>query len=199
VGLKGSLDELPLTDLVEMTSLGDKTGRLLILDEEGVVAGELAFRDGRLVGATCGALTAEKAFYALLEVQHGTFDFDPDAELDDDSCNLPTTSLLMEGMRRLDELEQLRRTLPAPAVARLLEGEAGDPLEALVLAYLGPGARTVGDIVDGALVGGEVDEYDVLKAMTRLTKGGVVRVEIPHDDAGRPLGQGGPPQPELER
>ena len=199
MGLKGSLDELPLSDLVEMTSLGDKTGRLLVLDEEGAVAGELAFRDGRVVGATCGPLTAERAFYALLEVKHGSFDFDSGAVLDDERCNLATTSLLMEGMRRLDELEQLRRVLPAPARVHFREGEPGDPMEALVLAYLGPGTRTVGDIVEGALVSGEVDEYDVLKALSRLREHRVVRVELPEEEAARVLAQGGPPQPELER
>ena len=53
MGLKGSLAELPLPDLIEMTSLGGKSGRLTLYDEEGAVCGELAFRDGRLVGAAC--------------------------------------------------------------------------------------------------------------------------------------------------
>ena len=83
MGLKGTLAELPLADLVEMTSLGGKSGRLTLFDEEGAAAGELAFRDGRLVGAVCGELGAEKAFYALLALQDGAFDFDPEAELGD--------------------------------------------------------------------------------------------------------------------
>ena len=107
MGLRGSLAELPLADFVEMTALGGKTGRLLLFDEEGVVAGELTFRKGRLAGAVCGALGAEKAFYALLALKEGTFDFDPTARLDDENCNLPTESLLLEGRRR-----SRRRTSP---------------------------------------------------------------------------------------
>jgi hypothetical protein len=200
MGLKGSLAELSLADLIEMTSLGGKTGRLTLFDDEGAVAGALAFRDGRLVGAVCGELGAEKAFYALLALKDGTFDFDPTAELDEDSCNLPTESLLMEGMRRLDELRRLRRELPAPARVRLLGGEARDELEARALGYLGPGARLLGDIVEGLLVGGDADEYDALKTLQRLAARGVVRVESgarAADTGDSPLRDA--PQPELER
>ncbi len=46
MGLRGDLAELPLPDLVQMTSVGGKTGRLILFDEEDVVAGELTFREG---------------------------------------------------------------------------------------------------------------------------------------------------------
>ena len=52
MGLKGDLGELPLSDFIEMTSLGGKTGRLHLYDAEGRPAGDLAFREGRLVGAS---------------------------------------------------------------------------------------------------------------------------------------------------
>jgi hypothetical protein len=199
MGLSGSLTELPFADLIEMTSLGGKTGLLVLSDDKGAVVGKLAFRAGLLVGATCGELSAEKAFYALLALSEGTFDFDPDAELDEGICNLHTESLLMEGMRRLDEIRRLRRLFPAPARVRLIGGEAQDAMEARVLGYLGPGARSVGDIIDGLLVGGEADEYDALMALQRLTTRGVTRVELPvsADDEARFVSKS--PQPELER
>lgn len=202
MGLKGELGELPLSDLVEMTSLGGKSGRLILFDAEGRRAGELAFRDGRLVGASYGTLTAEKAFYGLLDLHEGSFDFDSDAPVDDESCNLQTTSLLMEGMRRIDEIQNLRRQYPAPAIVGLRDRGAmsDDPTEARVLGYIGPGARAVGDLVEGILVGGEFDEYDTLKAVGRLHERGIVLVDVPATGPdGRPLPQGGPPQPELER
>ena len=120
-----------------MTSLGGKTGRLTLFDEDGATVGELAFRDGRLVGAVCGELGAEKAFYALLDLSDGAFDFELATELDDENCDLPTQSLLMEGMRRLDELRRLRCELPASARVKLIGGEAEDELEARVLGYSG--------------------------------------------------------------
>lgn len=199
MGLRGDLGELPLPDLVEMTSVGGKTGRLVLFDEEEAVAGELMFRAGRLVGARAGDLAGEKAFYALLALRTGSFDFDPTVELDEDEVDLPTEALLIEGMRRLDEVYRMRRRLPAPAVVRFRGGATEDALECRVLGYLGPGARRVGDIVDGILVDGDVDEYDVLKALTHLVELQVVRVELPPAGAGTDPHAGQAPQPELER
>jgi hypothetical protein len=199
MGLMGDLGELPLPDLVQMTSVGGKTGRLVLFDEEGVVAGVLMFRAGRLVGARAGELAAEKAFYALLGLKSGSFDFDPQADLDEDEVNLSTETLLIEGMRRLDEVYRLRRRLPAPAIVRYRGGSSVEPLEARVLGYLGPGARTIGDIVEGILVGGDADEYDALSALSRLVAGGTVGFEGLPDGGRGDLLAGEPPQPELER
>jgi hypothetical protein len=199
MGLIGDLGELPLPDLVQMTSVGNKTGRLVILDEEQAVAGVLMFRGGRLVGARAGELAGEKAFYALLGVKTGSFEFDPSGELDEDEVNLPTETLLIEGMRRLDEVYRMRRRLPAPAVVRFIGGSTDDPLETRLLGYLGPGARTVGDLVDGILVGGDADEYDALWALWHLAALKVVRVDRPDTTAAADANAGGPPQPELER
>lgn len=179
MGLKGRLDELPLADLIEMTSLGGKTGHLTLFDERGAVAGGLTFRDGRLVGAACGELSAEKAFYALLALNNGAFDFESTADLDDESCDLSTQSLLMEGMRRLDELRRLRDELPATARVRLQGGDAEDELEARVLDYRRRRARVLGTIVDSLLAGGDADEYDALTTLHNLAARGVVRVEKP--------------------
>jgi hypothetical protein len=199
MGLKGDLGEMPLSDLVEMTSVGGKTGRLVLYDEEDAVAGVLMFRGGRLVGAQSGELTAEKAFYALLAVRTGSFDFDPTAEVEEGDVNLSTESLLIEGMRRLDETYRLRRRLPAPAIVRYVGGAADDPLEVRLLGYLGPGARTVGDVVEGLLVGGDADEYDALHALRRLAASGTVSVEVPAAGGRGGPQSGRPPQPELER
>jgi hypothetical protein len=197
MGLRGDLGELPLPDLVEMTSVGNKNGRLVLYDEEEAVAGVLTFRAGRLVAARAGELTGERAFYALLSLTTGSFDFDATAELEADEVDLPTESLLIEGMRRLDETYRRRRSLPAPAVVRYVGGLSEDPLEKRVLGYLGPGARTVGDIVEGVLVAGDADEYDVLRTLERLVAVGMVRLEPA--TAGDDPRAGGPPQPELER
>jgi hypothetical protein len=199
MGLRGDLGEMPLSDLVEMTSVGGKTGRLVLYDEEDAVAGVLMFRGGRLVGAQSGELKAEKAFYALLAVRTGSFDFDPTAEVEEGDVNLSTESLLIEGMRRLDETYRLRRRLPAPAIVRYVGGAADDPLEVRLLGYLGPGARTVGDVVEGLLVGGDADEYDALHALRRLVASGTVSVEVGETGDRADPQAGRPPQPELER
>lgn len=100
----------------------------------------------------------------------------------------------------LDELRRRRCELAAPARVRLLGGEAEDELEARVLGYLGPGARLLGDIVEGLLVGGGADECDALKTLQTLVARGVVRVETPQGIAEPDHGDlSEAPQPELER
>jgi len=193
--LKGDLSELPLADLIEMTALGGKTGRLLISSAGGTLAGTLDFSDGRLVATACGELVAEKAFYALLAVEEGAFEFDGDAPIGGGEELLPARAMLMEGMRRLDIVERLRRRLPAPALVRLLGGDAEDDAEAGVLAQLGPGSRLLGDIVARVLVARDHDDDDALQAVQRLASRGVVRVEVPGEAAWTARG----PQPELER
>jgi hypothetical protein len=196
MGLTGGLDELSFTDLVQMTSVGRKTGRLTLFTDGGEEAGELQFRRGRIVGARCGSLSPEKAFYALLARRDGTFSFEKDPGLDAvQGASLAVETLLMEGMRRMDETRRLRKRLPAPATVRLVAGEAQDPLEARVLGYLGPGARRLGDVVDGLLLGAHADEYDALEAIAALQSRGVVRVEVAEEDEKPPPR----PQPELER
>ncbi len=170
----GTLTELALCDLVEITTLGGKSGVLEVARPDGTPAGRLAFRDGALVGATCGALVGERAFYALLGLKEGGFVFDSDADPGEAKVDLPTDSLLMEAMRRVDESGHLRDALPAFARVAFLGGTPRDDVEATVLGQLGPGQRAVGDIVDGALVAGTVDEYDVLRALARLRDRGVV-------------------------
>jgi len=196
MGLTGGLEELSFTDLVQMTSVGRKTGRLTLYTEQGEEAGELQFRRGRIVGARCGALSPEKAFYALLARRQGSFSFEKDPSLDQiEGAGLAVETLLMEGMWRLDEIKRLRERLPAPSTVRLVTGEANDPLEARVVGYLGPGARRLGDVVEGLLVGAYADEYDALEAIASLQGRGVLRVEVVAEDEA-PARR---PQPELER
>ena len=170
----GTLAELALCDLVEITTLGAKSGVLEVAHPDGAPAGRLAFSDGALEGAACGPLVGERAFYALLGLKEGGFVFDPELDPGEAAADLPTGSLLMEAMRRVDESGHLRAALPANARVALVGGTADDEVEAMVLGHLGPGQRAVGDIVDGALVAGTVDEYDVLRALARLRDRGVV-------------------------
>jgi hypothetical protein len=176
MSLKGTLSELALPDLIEITSLGTKTGVLTLTNPDGSAAGQITFNEGRLARAVYGALEGERAFYALLGMKEGGFAFDPNADLGDATIDLPTGSLLMEAMRRQDEIGRLRESVPAPARVTLLGGQPDDHVEAMVLGYLGPGGRTVGDIVDGALIDGIADEYEVLRAVDRLRIRSVVKV-----------------------
>jgi hypothetical protein len=186
LSLKGTLSELALSDLIEVISLGSKSGRLQITGGDGEAAATLSFKAGRLINASAGALRGERAFYAVLALREGSFFFDTEADPGEETLDLPTGSLLMEGMRRVDEVLRLRDALPATSRAMFVGGESDDAVEKSILGYLGPGARDVGDIVAGMLLEGLADEYDALRALSRLVERGVVRVAAREADKGQP-------------
>lgn len=192
MSLKGTLSELALSDLIEVISLGGKSGRLQIVRDDEPAA-TLSFRDGRLINASVGALEGERAFYAVLAFREGSFFFDTEADPGEETLDLPTGSLLMEGMRRVDEVFRLRDTLPATSRATFVGGDSDNPTEKSILGYLGPGARDVGDIVAGMLLEGVSDEYESLRALLRLVNRGVVRVTAETEAGQAPSPPAGPP------
>jgi hypothetical protein len=179
VSLRGSLSELQLVDLVEMMSLGNKTGLLTLYDERDVSAGEMAFADGLLVDAKCGPLVGAKAFYALLALSEGSFSVDSDFEPPVAMSGLATPSLLMEGMRRLDETGRMRQRLPGGArVVAVHQEEPADPVESAVLAHLGSASAEIDALLDQMLDSGAVGEYDVFSALERLLERGTLETDL---------------------
>lgn len=96
--------------------------------------------DGEIVRARCHKLEGEEAFYEVfLRDEPGEFLFRtkrvPDASaVSETPIDVPAMSLLMEAMRRIDEVRQFREVLP----------EAGTPLSA-VGADVGGGGRENGN------------------------------------------------------
>jgi len=100
-GLSGSLAELGLPDLVTALSNGRKTGALRITSK--TVSGEVLFLEGAIVNATAGTKRGAGAFYELLRLSEGQFAVDPSVKPSERMISESTESLLLEGMRRLDE------------------------------------------------------------------------------------------------
>jgi hypothetical protein len=59
--------------------------------------------EGMVVNATWGKLRGEDAFYAMLALKDGEFAFDPGFRAEEVVISASPESLLLEGMRRLDE------------------------------------------------------------------------------------------------
>jgi response regulator RpfG family c-di-GMP phosphodiesterase len=103
-GISGSLDELPLPDLTQVLSQGRKTGclRLRLGQEDG----EIHFEAGQVVHAAFRGLTGDGAFYALLAVSGGSFSMEPSEPTGTHTITAGVESLVLEGLRRLDEQRQ---------------------------------------------------------------------------------------------
>jgi hypothetical protein len=168
--------ELPLSDLIGMVSLGGKTGRLVVRGVDGGIVGELVFRAGRLASAAAGGLTAERAFFKLLGVTLGTFEFTAEALPIAGSLDLPTESLLMDGMRRIDEVAELSRDLPADTRLRASAGASAETaLERVVLTTLARGEATVSGLLAEASRSGTGDDHDALVTLTQLQARGAIQ------------------------
>jgi response regulator RpfG family c-di-GMP phosphodiesterase len=100
-GVSGSLAEMSLPDLVQILWHGRKSGALRI--RRGSESGEVHFIDGRVVNAMWGKLRSDEAFYAMLAVSQGEFVLDPNFKPPEVVIKESPESLLLEGMRRLDE------------------------------------------------------------------------------------------------
>jgi hypothetical protein len=111
MSFQGSLQELPVPDIIQLVSVSGKTGMFTLT--RGGETGHIFLRDGRIVHAELGETSGEEAVYALAIWSTGEFQFTPGRETDILSIDRTNTSLLMEAARRLDEWKVLSRKVPA--------------------------------------------------------------------------------------
>lgn len=114
VSMSGDLDVFGLAGLIQTFQQSESTGRLTLRDGAGRGYGELALHRGRLTDCRAGRLAGKEAFYQLFEAPvAGTFEF---VRLEPASPEprgaLEVLGLLMEAMRRYDELQRARALVP---------------------------------------------------------------------------------------
>ncbi len=100
-GVSGSLTEMALPDVVQILFHGRKSGKLAISSEGK--RGDISFSEGQIFDANFGDLRKEEAFYEMLSLTGGDFELDPNFRTSERKIELGPESLLLEGMRRLDE------------------------------------------------------------------------------------------------
>ena len=105
-GFSGKLSMMALAELIQTLHNSQKTGVLRIksADDEG----EVHFAEGNVRYARLGSTGGEEAFYQLLTWAEGSFAFEEGAAEAEPTIFRATMGLLMEGMRRQDELRQMR-------------------------------------------------------------------------------------------
>ena len=104
-GIKGDLSQVGLSALLVLIELERKTGLLTLHGADGLV-GQILLREGRVVHARLTdrpePIDAEAVYY-LLEWSAGEFEFMTCVVEGPDRVQTSTTTLLLEGARRLDE------------------------------------------------------------------------------------------------
>ena len=118
--MSGSIEEIPLPDLIQLLSTSRKSGVLAIRSDRG--HGRIYLRKGQIYYCSIDdnfSIRPQKAAYRLLTWTNGTFELDPPDERQViEEITESTEALLMEGMRQLDELKRIENDLPPPG-ARL--------------------------------------------------------------------------------
>ncbi|RMG60562.1 MAG: DUF4388 domain-containing protein, partial [Deltaproteobacteria bacterium] len=106
--VSGKLSHVSLPDILQMFSLNRRTGILHV--ESPGVTGSIYIKDGEVVSAIAGQAVGEKAFYRLLSAMEGEFQFVPGDFETRRTIKQTTSNLVLEGVRRIDELRKLRET-----------------------------------------------------------------------------------------
>lgn len=102
-GVTGDLSMIGAAELIQAITVTDRTGSLTIKDDGGSAFIELFFHEGQIWSVDSSTDDHEEAFFSFLTWTEGKFSFEPRTETPKRTFHKDTTSLLLEGMRRLDD------------------------------------------------------------------------------------------------
>lgn len=163
----GSLEDMAVVDLLQTVGVSNKSGIAVV--SRGGREVKLYFRNGQLVDAATGELRGEEAVYRALTWVKGRFDLEV-CEVDVPSViETSTNALLMEGLRRADEMVRLSEQLPDEESLVdvdhpvLLERLPEIPDELNEVLRLIDGRRSFLDLIDDS-------PFDDLSTLTVLSK-----------------------------
>jgi len=172
VAIKGSLKEASLPDVLQLLSMGRKTGCLGLSFHDSF--GSIYFDSGRICHAAIvnRPLDTENSVYTLFTWTSGTFNFEPGVEPEDgaERVSVDPQSLLLEGARRVDEWSLIEKKIPSFDVVFSLDRPRlmlnRDPLspEQEALLPIIDGHRDINGLIRDSALG----EFEVGKALYGL-------------------------------
>ncbi len=172
MAIKGSLKEASLPDVLQLLSMGKKTGCLGLSFHDSF--GSIYFDNGRICHAAIvnRPLDTENSVYTLFTWTSGTFNFEQGVEPEDgaERVSVDPQSLLLEGARRVDEWSLIEKKIPSFDVVFSLDRPRlmmnRDPLspEQEALLPLIDGHRDINGLIRDSGLG----EFEVGKALYGL-------------------------------
>jgi len=107
---QGRLSQIPLADVLQMLRLNRKEGELTVTS--GTSSATVFIKDGQIFNAAIGEVEKEKALFRLLSWKDGTFEFRPAHVTATQKLTQSTDSLVLEGMRQIDEYNNSKGLFP---------------------------------------------------------------------------------------
>jgi hypothetical protein len=178
--MSGSIDEVPLPDLLQLFSTSKKNGALVIRTEEDI--GRIFLTKGVIYYATINDLSdlpPIKCIFRMLTWQKGLFDFDAsDTREFPKPVEVTVQEILMESLRQLDELNAFRDQLPALSARILLDTPLVPPLrdlspDELDVLQLAHNFNRFGTLLDRSLA----TDVDTARIVLKLIQKNYLRVE----------------------
>jgi hypothetical protein len=102
--VRGNLSQMNVIDLMQSLEMGRKSCQLK-LNNEGDKC-EVFFAEGQVKHATYGSLTGDQAVFKVLRWTGGNFELNFEGKTDQETTQLNTQGLLMEGLRLLDKSQR---------------------------------------------------------------------------------------------
>ena len=176
MSFQGSLNELPLSDIVQLVAASGKTGMFSMTraSEKGYVY----LQNGQITHAKLGEVEGEDAVYALALWSQGSFQFSPGVESEARTISRSNTNLLLEAARRSDEWKILSKKIPGTDSVPVLvarEGANGPvtltPLEWKV-ATKADGSRSIDEIARAL----RTSAFDIAKTLYGLVTAELVEI-----------------------
>jgi hypothetical protein len=131
--MSGSIEEVPLPDLLQLFGTSKKSGVLVIRTDDDV--GRIHLKKGNIAFAIINDLDDVqplKSLFRMLTWQKGLFDLDPPEERElPNEMNASVQEVLIEGMRQLDEFNRIRDDLPDLAARVTVVSPLNPPLREL--------------------------------------------------------------------
>jgi hypothetical protein len=195
MSFQGSLNELPLADIVQLVAVSGKTGMFSMTraSEKGYVY----LQSGQITHAKVGDVEGDDAIYALALWNQGNFQFSPGVESDVHTITRSNTNLLLEAARRSDEWKILSRKIPATDSIPVLVARDGmtgpvtlTPIEWRVVTKT-DGQRSIEDIARSL----KLSSFDVAKTLYGLVTAELVEISKARAGASRPAPAASAPPP----
>ncbi len=171
----GQLNDMGVVDLIQTIEVSRKTGIIYFQAGEKRQA-TIFFKDGKVIDAEAGQLTGEEAVYRILTWNEGEFEaiFRPVRRKS--VIEMSSQSLLMEGMRRLDEWGRLQEQLPPLDHAyeivyeELWERLSELPDDLNEILRLFDTRKTLSEVIDSSSIG----DLEVVEIISKLYFEGII-------------------------
>jgi len=100
-GIAGNLEDMGLTDIIQLLNMGLKTARISLSKEDQ--KGEIFMKNGKIVNVDLGELNGQDAFFELVSWEKGIFRIFHGQITDEINISMETMNLLLEASKALDE------------------------------------------------------------------------------------------------